>query len=120
MKKLIFILSLLFIFVACENDEGKTPPIIELTAQDSIRVYKGNFISTGNAAVLKGDQFIYQVVMDSMAKSLRDSLINKSSSAIQPVVIKGKVMNNPVPGGYSQTIEIREILEIPETGKPTN
>lgn len=115
MKKFIFILSLLFIFTACDNDEGTAPPAVELTAQDSIQVYKGNFITAGNAAVLKGDQFIYQVVMDSTAKSLRDSLRSDSaSSAIRPVIVKGKVAANYLGQGYSHLIEIREVLEIPE------
>ncbi len=121
MKKFIFILILLIIFTACENDEGTTPPVVEATAQDSIRVYKGNFITAGNAAVLKGDQFIYQVAMGPTAIVLRDSLSRNSEvSTIRPVVIKGKVTNNPMAEGYSQIIEIIEIIEIPEKDKPTN
>ena len=121
MKKLIFILSLLLIITACDNDEGTAPPVIEPTAQDSIRVYEGNFIATGNAAVLKGDQFIYQVAMGPTAVSLRDSLRkNSASSTIRRVVVKGKVTNNKMAEGYSQIIEIIEILEIPEKDKPTN
>lgn len=120
MKKFIFILSLLLLFTACENDEGTAPPVVESTAQDSIKVYKGNFITTGNAAVLKGDQFIYQVVMDPMAITLRDSLRkDPSSPAIRPVRVKGKVSANHLEG-YSHIIEIMEILEIPENKKPAN
>src|SRR5690606_14072820 len=111
MKKFIFILSLLFIFTACDNDEGTAPPVVELAAQDSIQVYKGNFISTGNAAVLKGDQFIYQVVMDYSAISLRDSLKkDEDSTAISPVVVKRKVSANQLKEGYSHLIEIIEVL----------
>ncbi len=121
MKKFIFILSLLLIFTACDNDEGTAPPVFEPTAQDSIRVYKGNFIATGNAAVLKGDQFIYQVAMDSTAKTLRDSLRkNSASHTVRHVVVKGKVTKNQMAEEYSQIIEIMEILEIPEKNKPTN
>jgi hypothetical protein len=121
MKKFIFILSLLLIFTACDNDEGTAPPVIEATAQDSIKVYEGNFITTGNAAVLKGDQFIYQVAMGPMAVTLRDSLRKDSASpAIHHVVVKGKVTDNRMGEGYSQIIEIKEILEIPEKEKKTN
>ncbi len=121
MRKFIFILSLLFIFSACENDEGTAPPLMEPTAQDSIRVYKGNFITTGNAAVLKGDQFIYQVVMDTTATSLRDSLRkNSTSPTIKYVTVKGKVSDNQIQDGYSQMIEIMEVLEIPQKGQQTN
>jgi len=115
MKKFIFILSLLFIFTACDNDEGTAPLVVEPNAQDSIQVYKGNFITAGNAAVFKGDQFIYQVIMDSTAQSLRDSLrIDSASSAIRPVILKGKVTTNNLGHGYSHLIEIREVLEIPK------
>lgn len=124
MKKFIFILSLLFIFTACDNDEGTAPPVVELTARDSIQIYTGNFISTENAAVLKGDQFIYQVVMDPVAISLRDSIKKgMDAPAIRPVTVKGKVSLNKLQDGYSHIIEIIEILELPnkeKTGLPIN
>ena len=115
MKKFIFILTLLFVISGCENDGGD--PVIQekvMTSQDSILNYKGSFIMAGNAAVLKGDKFIFQVKMDSVARNLRDSLANyttKTKSVI-PVEIKGKVINNPEPMGYSQLIEIKEVIKI--------
>ena len=118
MKKFIFILSLFFAFTSCDNEEGAAPPVVEVTARDSVQVYEGNFITTGNAAVLKGDQFIYQVMMDPVALSLRDSLKkDPDAPAIREVIVKGKVILNPVPNGYSHSIEILEILEIPNSEK---
>lgn len=98
---------------ACDNDEGTPDAVVEISAQDSIQNYKGNFISTGNAAVLKGDKFIYQVSMNPKALSLRDSLKKYSggNQILQPIVVKGKVINNSMEG-YSQIIEITEIIEI--------
>lgn len=115
MKKFIFILTLLFVFSGCENDGGD--PVIQekvMTSQDSILNYKGSFIMAGNAAVLKGDKFIFQVKMDSVARDLKDSLANyttKTKSVI-PVEIRGKVTTNPQPMGYSQLIEIKEVIKI--------
>ena len=106
---------LLLVLSGCENDGGD--PVVQekvMTSQDSIMNYKGSFIMAGNSAVLKGDKFIFQVKMDSVAKALKDSLGNyatKNKSVI-PVEVKGKVINNPEPMGYSQLIEIKEVIKI--------
>lgn len=115
MKKLFFILSLLFIVTSCDDDQTAAPepqPII--TAQDSIKSYEGNFISAGDAAVLKGSRFIFQVKMDSTAKTLQEDLksFEDRNGGVIPVTVKGKVIENPSPTGYSQQIEIKEVLEI--------
>lgn len=121
MKKLLPIFILFLIFTACDNEEGTAPPVMEFTVKDSIQVYEGNFITNGNAAVLKGDRFIYQVEMDSTAITLRDSLRkNTSTSTIRQVRVKGKVGSNQSSAGYSQIIEITDILEISNKEKPTN
>ena len=115
MNKFIFILILLLVFSGCENDGGD--PVVQekvMTSQDSIMNYKGSFIMGGNAAVLKGDRFIFQVKMDSVAIGLRDSLANYTSEtkSVIPVEIRGKVITNPEPMGYSQLIEIKEVIKI--------
>ncbi|QED38333.1 hypothetical protein FK178_11675 [Antarcticibacterium arcticum] len=115
MKRFIFIFIVAFLISGCENDGGNTPePQKILTSQDSILSYKGSFIMAGNAAVLKGDKFIFKVKMDSVALILKDSMGNyetKNQSVI-PVEIKGKVIDNPEPMGYSHLIEIKEIIKI--------
>lgn len=115
MKKFIFILILLFVIAGCENDGGD--PVVQekvMTPQDSIMNYKGSFIMAGNAAVLKGDKFIFQVKMDSVAWALKDSIGNYATKnrSVIPVEIKGKVITNPEPMGYSQLIEIKEVIKI--------
>ena len=115
MNKFIFILILLLVFSGCENDGGD--PVVQekvMTSQDSIRNYKGSFIMAGNAAVLKGDKFIFQVKMDSVARALKDSLgyYETKNRSVIPVEIKGKVINNPESTGYSQLIEIKEVIKI--------
>lgn len=115
MKKLLFILSLIIFITGCDSDQNTSPqpePII--TVQDSIQEYTGNFISAGDAAVLKGSRFIYQVQMDSTAKALKDSLnyYKDQNGGIIPVTVKGKVVENKSSTGYSQAIKIREVVEI--------
>lgn len=115
MKKLILILVILTLGVACENDpEIKTEIKAEATEKDSIQNYQGNFISVGSDAVLKGENFVFQVKMDSMANILKESLkeYQLDNKNIVPVEVKGKVIDNKVKNGYSTVIEIREIVEI--------
>jgi len=108
-------LILALVISGCENDGGNTvEPQKVLTSQDSILPYKGSFIMAGNAAVLKGDKFIFKVKMDSVALALKDSISNyetKNQSVI-PVEIKGKVIDNPEPMGYTHLIEIKEVVKI--------
>lgn len=115
MKKLIFIIAILTLGVACENEPEIKPEIkVEATEKDSIQNYQGNFISVGTDAVLKGENFVYQVKMDSMANILKESLkeYQLDNTNIVPVEVKGKVIDNKVKKGYSKVIEIREIVEI--------
>lgn len=123
MRRLIFILSILMALSSCENEQEAAPATVVLpTAQDSIKSYKGSFIAAGNAAVLKGSQFIFQVKMDSVALQFKDSLKNytSESESVIPVEVRGKVTDNPSPVGYSQIIEIKEVVEIFAKRRSTN
>ncbi len=115
MRRIIFILSLLLVFTACEDEQESAPePIAIPTAQDSIQSYKGNFIAAGDAAVLKGSQFVYQVKIDSITLAFKNSLkeYKIENRSVIPVEVKGKVKDNPNPSGYSQIIEIKEFVEV--------
>lgn len=115
MKKLIFLVTLFLVIISCDNEKDAAPkPEVELTAADSIQEYSGNFISVGNKAVLKGDKFIFEVKMDSLSKSLKEisAEYKLKDPNVIPVEVKGKVTDNPVNSGYSQVIEIKEILAI--------
>ena len=115
MKKIIFIIAILAVGVSCENEPEIKPEIkAEATEKDSIHNYQGNFISVGNDAVLKGENFVYQVKMDSMTNTLKETMKEYQLEDINivPVEVKGKVIDNKVKTGYSKVIEIREIVEI--------
>ncbi len=122
MKRFLIFLSLFLIITSCDNEQESPTPVLETTLQDSIQTYKGSFISAGNAAVLKGNRFIFQVKMDSSGTSLKDSLLNYKSKnrGVVPVEVKGKVTDNPMPMGYSQIIEIKEIVNIDAPLKSEN
>lgn len=115
MKKIIFIIAILAVGVSCENEPEISPDTKTVaTEKDSIQNYQGNFISVGNDAVLKGENFVYQVKMDSMTNILRETMkeYELEDNNIVPVEVMGKVTDNKVKTGYSKVIEIREIVEI--------
>ncbi len=115
MKKLIFIIVILTLGIACENEPEIKPEIkTEATEKDSIQNYQGDFIYIGGEAVLKGENFVYQVKMDSIANLLKESLkkYQLDDKNIVPIEVRGKVIDNKVRQGYSKVIEIREIVEI--------
>ena len=115
MKKLIVLLSILFLITSCDNEQESTPePEIISIVKDSIQVYEGNFIMAGDAAVLKGNKFVYEVKMDSTAMEFKDSLksYKASQDGIVPVKVRGKVTKNFSASSYSQLLKITEVLEI--------
>lgn len=115
MKNYILIFSLLFLALGCDDEQtGQPAPEIVATAADSIKLYKGDFIFVGKSAVLKGDQFVYEVKVDSMSNFLKESLkdYKLENSNIIPVEVKGKVEENVFSGTFSERIEIKEIVEI--------
>lgn len=115
MKKFIFLLIFLAFGVACENEtELPKEPEVEASVSDSIKTYQGSYISVKDEAVLNGDNFVFQVKMDSMAKVLENKIKGKEllDQNVVPVKIKGKVIQNPGNKGYSKMIEITEIIAI--------
>ena len=115
MKKFLLLISVILFAVACDNEPEKQPEMeIAEKVVDSIQVYQGYFISVGKSAVLKGDTFVYQVKMDSIAFQLTDSLsaFKKDVNGIIPIKVKGQVKDNIQAMGYSKLIEITEVVDI--------
>jgi len=115
MKKFLLLISVILFAVACDNEPEKQLDMeIAEKAVDSIQTYKGSFISVGKSAVLKGDTFVYQVKMDSVAISLTDSLdaFKKDENSIIPIVVKGQIKDNIQSTGYSKLIIISEVVDI--------
>ncbi len=115
MKRFLLLISVILFAVGCDNEPERQPEMeLAEKAVDSIQVYQGSFISVGKSAVLKGDTFIYQVKMDSVAISLTDSLgaFKKDENSIIPIKVKGQVKDNIQATGYSKLIEITEVVDI--------
>ena len=119
MKKIFGLLLSLMMLVACQDDGRK-----ELMSQpkqeklpDSIQVLKGDFVYGADAVVIRGENFVYGVTLDSMSKKLAEEIAPLKSDDFEmvPVTVKAKIVPNPEQEGWKEVIEIQQILEIPES-----
>jgi len=124
MKKIAFLIALTIITFSCKDSEEKTSKkMIDSEAKESSsndKIYKGDFIYTADAAVLKGDSFIYGVVLNDMATELAERVkpAKETDFDMVPVAIKGIV--SPKPEGQEGWPEIITITEIVIVGnKPS-
>ena len=104
------------LFVSCQEDEQKELNTEPVTAkvQDSLEVLQGDYVYVADAAVLRGENFVYGVKQDSVAMLLSDKVSDLKSDDFEmiPVRVKAKILANPRLEGWDEIIEIKEILEI--------
>ena len=82
MKKIILITLISIISFSCKKDiatNQEKESKIELDSSEE-KVYRGDFIFLKDAAVLKGDKFIYGVTIDDLSKQLADKVKAVKSS----------------------------------------
>ena len=106
MKKILVLFCTLFLIISCKNTNKEV-------AENSIEI-EAEFIYIQDAAVLKGQSFIYGVVLDNMAKELakRVSPMKKDKYDMVPVVVNGVIKPNPKKDGWKEVVEIKEILKV--------
>lgn len=123
MKKCAIALSLFaLIFTGCKNDKKeskKEEAPTENTVKhkkddDGLTVLSGEFIFNKDAAVINGNNFIYGVVLDSMATELSKKVepLKRDRFDMVPVVIKGKIKPNPMKDGWDEVVKITKIITI--------
>ncbi|MCG9971263.1 hypothetical protein [Christiangramia crocea] len=117
MKRLFGVLLITLVFFSCQNEERKElmeQPEVE-KVPDSIQVLTGEIVYGTDAAVIRGDNFVYGVTMDSLSKILASKVAPLKSDDFDmiPVTVKAKILPNPEREGWEEVIEIREIIEIP-------
>lgn len=107
----------------CENSDRK-----ELMSQpetekvpDSIQVLTGDFVYGADAAVIRGEDFVYGVKIDSMSNELAKKVAPFKTDDFEmiPVTVKAKILPNPQQNGLNEIIEIRQILETPTATNDT-
>lgn len=116
--KLFAVLFGMLMLTACSTDTRQDELLDQQnqTVVDSIPTLHGEFMYLADAAVLKGDGFIYGVSIDSLSEELaaRVRPLKTDDFDMVPVVVKAKISNNFGREGWNEVIEIREIIEIPD------
>ncbi|HKL36174.1 MAG TPA: hypothetical protein VJ899_07775 [Salegentibacter sp.] len=123
MKKLLLILVFAITAFSCQEDSRQD--LVDSTEEekipDSIPTLTGEFIFAGDAAILRGSDFVYGVTIDSVSKILAERIkpFQKEEFDMVTVKVKGKIVTNSRQDGWDKNIEIREILKILETEEVT-
>ncbi|GGE08474.1 hypothetical protein [Psychroflexus salis] len=116
---LIIALVCLF-FWSCNETKNKkdeaTKPKTEIQQSTKFKSYVGEFIKVDNAAILKGNNFIYGVVLDSMGMELatQAETLKYDEYDMVPVVLSGELISNPNKDGWEELLEVKKIIRIAE------
>ncbi|WP_405200262.1 hypothetical protein [Christiangramia sp. LLG6405-1] len=116
MRRFFEIMIVAILLVSCQDDEQKelNPEPVTAKVQDSLEVLQGDYVYVADAAVLRGENFVYGVKQDSIAMQLSEKVSDLKSDDFEmiPVRVRAKITPNPTLKGWDEIIEIREILEI--------
>lgn len=112
MKKIFVLFSILVVFTACKNNEKFSE------TNGDVQEISADFIYLDDAAVLKGNDFIYGVKIDAKAKELAKQVEPVKADAFDmvPVVIKGLVYKKADnEDGWEEIVKITEIITVSKT-----
>lgn len=115
-EKVLALLLCLFLFAACgDSGDDEMESLKTEAIQDSIPTLHGQFIFLSNEAILKGEDFIYGVTIDSTSLDLAERIkpFKNENFDMVPVTVKAKITQNHGRAGWNEIIEIRKVLEIP-------
>lgn len=108
----------LVLFSSCQDEDRKDimqQPEAE-KVPDSIQTLEGEFIFIADAAVIRGEDFVYEVAIDSMAHELAEMVQHHKTEDFDmvPVTVRGKIGPNMKREGWDEQVEIREIISVAE------
>lgn len=118
MKNIFLLLALVITTVSCKNVEDKKDEINTTEAAVNIKTYKGEFLYLADAAVLKGENFIYGVTIDETMQTLADQVksVKKDDFDMVPVIVKGSLAKKAEGAeGWDEIITITEIVNVSNT-----
>ncbi|MFL1894487.1 hypothetical protein ACJRPK_02220 [Aquimarina sp. 2-A2] len=106
MKHLLLLFIVSFISFSCANKNGKD------SSQNTVQI-EGEFIYVADAAVIKGNDFIYGVELNATMHELAEKVapLQREAYDMVPVVVKGIIKPNPEEG-WEEILEIKEIVEV--------
>lgn len=117
MKKTFLLILLSIGIFSCKNTEEKQAESVDtsIATTESLDNYRGDFLFVDNAAVLKGENFIYGVTLDDMAKELakRVESVKEEPFDMVPVFVKGYLKTKPIGAeGWDEILTITEIMNV--------
>jgi len=115
MKPSTILIAVLLIISSCKKNNSENQ-------NGEVTLIRGEFILIEDAAVIKGNDFIYGVVIDEAALELAEKIkpLQREEYDMVPVVIKGIIKSNPHQG-WGEVVEIKEIVGVsaPTSELPT-
>lgn len=108
MKKIFYLLLLPLVFVACKNGETKIDC-------ENCETFTGDFLYLADAAILKGEDFIYAIQLDEQAQELAKKVapIKEEAYDMVQVTVKGVLSQKPEgQEGWDEILSIKEITTI--------
>ena len=115
MKPSTLLIAVLLIISSCKKNNSENQ-------NGEVTLIRGEFILIEDAAVIKGNDFIYGVVIDEAALELAEKIkpLQREEYDMVPVVIKGIIKSNPNQG-WGEVVEIKEIVGVsaPTSELPT-
>ena len=122
MKKIIFILCISIMVLACKKDSKSVEKSSIQVEEDELITMTGDFIYYADAAVLQTINEIYGVVIDDKMHELNDKIKSYKVDDTDMVSVTIKVRRFEKPDkeeGWPYRVEIKEILKVekPDTKK---
>jgi len=113
MKKILVLFSIMIAVISCKKEEK-----VNLTKIEA------EYIFVADAAVLKGKDFIYGVILDDKANELTEKVkpMKKDQYDMVPVIVEGLIKPNPLKEGWEKVVEIKKIVKVLpiSTAEPEN
>ena len=115
MKKFIVLIALVITTAACKDNTASGDKELITTENSNLAVYKGEFIYTTDAAVLKGKDFIYGVTIDEKMHELAEKVAPAKTDDFDmvPVVVTGTLANKAEGAeGWDEILTIVDIVQV--------